>query len=416
MRVTLIFAIAALVCAAYAYVYVAPIYVGNGAPGCTQTNTTYISCQDGSTITAGIIVSAPSTQLFDNYTVWESGNNNITALSGISGGECVVGYGKSTTCFITIPAFSVFSGNGISQKSITLRLVPSGYPQAAQSENISITINHYLNATVQAALESYESAYSGYILRGNEYAYVCGSYGVCNTTVQQSNEFVNHTLAEARSQLIGNNTAGATLNISFASTELKDSNATFYAFADNANSTVRAVVNGSEDIGIASSEFRNSTKVLSGCLSSNKTSAADYLAPRINESKEMQKPVTLSGAQQYSAYGSGLLKNTTGIIASCSKTNTFAASSGFVLSLPDISLGGSTEYIIIAIVIIIALLYIRSALATRAEMKRIREQEEAPKDAMHQGSTEINKDGSADVETSNVEEDDFVQKISKGGK
>ncbi len=414
MKFTLIALALMLFGIAFASVYVMPVYVGSGTGACTQTNATYVSCADGSNVTVGVSITAPEAPLLGSFTVWEVGNRSLIPISDMYGRECVVESGNSTTCIIGIPAFSVFSGNGTGIENIRLKFIPANYPQTAYYENTSITVRHYLNGTGRQALQAYQGAYSQFSLRENAYGNACGGYSVCNSTVQQSIAFVNRTLLYARTNMLNMDFGNALLNISFADTELKDSNATFYAFAAYSDTVVQNVISGSANITDAAALYANNTAVLESCVSSNssKTPADYYVSGEIDAAKGLPYPDTLPAAQKYSAYASGLFRNTSSIIESCKTGKTFSVVPGFSINLPGINLGSDTEYIIIAVIIIGIVLYVRSALATRAEMRRIRGIA-AEEEKKEQQDAEPEEKPESETVTHNDDED-FVQKISKG--
>ncbi len=421
MKIALAVAFMALMGTAYAYVYVAPIYTGIVGRNCVQPNVTYISCPDGSNISVAITVSAPYTPLLGNYTVWQVQDKGLRAVSGAYGGECAVGYGKSATCFVSVPAFSAFSGNGTVNESIALRIMPSDYPQEAYSENVSVVVNHYINGTGYSAVEAYQSAYSQYSIRSNAYSYACYQFGLCNSSIEEDIAFVNRTLSDARQSILKGAYGGSLLNISFAATELGNSNATFSAFETHATPIVQDVISGRTSISGAAASFVNNTEALRNCSSSNNTAAMEYLAGRVSAAESFPQPITQIEAQQYKAYADGLSANVSRIVASCSKSGTFSASAGFSLSMPGLGIGSAAEYIIIAIAIIVLALYVRSVLATRSEMRRIRgehdgrEKEEQDGKEKGQEEGEDKEDaGDGTEKAEHIDNDEFVQKISKG--
>ena len=212
---------------------------------------------------------------------------------------------------------------------------------------------------------------------------------------------------------------------------MRDSNTTFSAFAGYSDTVVKNVVAGKADIGRALGVFANNTAKLDNCTTSNKTTTAtEYLLGRLNTAGKLPQPITPTGAQEYSAYASGLSSNASSIVASCSKSGTFSASPGLSISIPSFNIGSAAEYIIIAAVIIIAGLYMRSVLVTRREMQKIRGEHEGHEDSQgdgyggHEDSQKevhgstgeghgVAPDESGSNTAGHVEDDDFVQKVSK---
>ncbi|MCL5427621.1 MAG: hypothetical protein M1321_00345 [Candidatus Marsarchaeota archaeon] len=423
MKIALAVAFMALMGTAYAYVYIAPIYTGAAGRGCVQPNATYISCPDGSNITVAVTVSAPDTPLLGNYTVWQVGNRSrsLAALTGTNGQGCEIGYGQSAICFISIAPFSAFSGNETSVENITLRLIPSRYPQSAYTQNISITVQHTLSANGLSAVSAYQSAYSQYSLRSNAYAYACSGYALCNSTIQGSIASIGGALSGAYNSILVGDYQNSMFNVSLAAAELKDSNSSFNAFESTISAVVKDVIAGRSYIANAADAYVNNTAALNNCSSSNHTTAGEYLAGKISEAESEPQPISADGAKSYEEYASGLSDNVSRIVSSCVKSGTFAASAGFSLNLGNLVLGSAAEYIIIAIVIVIAMLYIRSALVTRSEIRRIRGDHDShgtgaqhgePKNPGGDSGGSAEKAGTDSVE--HVDKDDYVQKISKG--
>lgn len=425
MKAILVIVFLGLIGLAYAQVYVAPIYTGTINQGCTQPNSTYISCPDGTNITIGITVSAPDNPILGNYTVWQIGNENLQAALNSFGNECMVGYGQTATCFIRMPAFLAFSGNGTGNYSIELKIIPSGYPQDSYTENISMTINHYLKGPDAAVIAAYQSAYSEYTVKNNAYGYACTDFFICNSSINNDLVFVNRTLSGARQSIDSGNFNNSELNISFASTELDNSNATFTSFSSYAEVVVKDVVSSKADISNAIDTFLNNTVVLENCTSSNKTNAVEYLSGKLDTAKSMLQPITTSGAQTYSQFAQGLSSNVSSVVNSCKKSGTFSTSTGFSLSLSGLNfnIGPTAEYIIIAVVIIIIVMYLRSMFMTRSEMRKIREEHGWNDGGNEHKGTEGHNDKSSvkhnqpennDEKPEEIESGDFVQKISKG--
>ncbi len=388
-----------------------PQVFNNVGLGCTQPNATGLICTNGSPIQISFVASSTYSPSYGSFTL-VSLNPNITQPVDAYGAPCAVGSGQTNICLVTIAPYSPLLGNATVSQKVALKFTSGAYPQVYSYLNFSISLHHYLNSSDAALLQSYRSTLSTFSTQASYYNYVCAGYGICNATVAESISASNVLLLNVHNALQLSNLAQAYTNMTVAQTAAIQENTTFLPFYSNAKAILSYLTAAFSDINAAQTNYRSNFALLQNCTYSSGSDAAAYLNNRIQLALSSAVPSTLAQAQSYEGYASGMLQNSTSIIASCRQYHSYSPPFlGIGFALPNPFGGGLLWDAVLVVIILIAALLIRSRIISRNELKRIRNPVEEDLDSTY-SKKELGK--AEEVVDAEIDDDgEYLNKVSK---
>ncbi len=344
---------------------------------CMQVNATAISCADASGIGVSFPIASGYPAYYGNFTVSQADSANISEPLDLSGLRCIAG-SEPSWCSVRLKPIGILEGNGSLNASVGLRLSSIPYPEIRYNYSINLTIYHHLTAYENKVLRIYNSTFSALVPEADTYMYICGTYGICNSSIgivliNASAYLHNATLCAESSNL-----ECAYYNASLANMSVLPYQSSISAFITDSNIIINNNIRAYEMIVAAKSNYTSNYALLRNCTQ-NSTALNESLASALNYTN----PVTLPGSAEYLNYSMDLSAAVGNAIAQCKRKDSLKLNS-IGIHLPSAlgSLGafaGSSyfEYLAGAIATILLALYARARINSVREVSRIRKGVEA---------------------------------------
>lgn len=331
-----------------------PIYSASGSL-CVQLNTSYIKCQDGVSVPVTFSVAAPYPLYYGNFTLYSVDQRNVSNPMNISGGQCTVHAGSSSTCVMNLIPFSIFSGNATVNRSISLNLISSTYPQSRFSTTVVVTISHYTTAFERVIVATYAKVNASYLGMNTTYRFFCATYRICSTSVKKNLTKVANLTAISLMQINSSNFQEAFANISAANGTRTALNQSFSGYVTNANLILFIINQSKSVIANETSLYQQNSQKLGGCSFPNKTSYAFFINASIADLKNYSALNNLTSARLYLNSTKRFANNETLLINLCT-ARSIAAPLGF--SLLGLQLGSLIVPTIVGVIVIAILAYL----------------------------------------------------------
>ena len=289
-----------------------PLFSGSSYM-CKQLNSSYIICPDGANITVSFSISAPYAPYYGNFSVYPLEYANESLPLDVFGSQCVVQSYTTKTCTIKLSPFSIFTGNGTSNRTISLLLVSSIYPQVRYQQNFSVTVMHYLTSPESMLLELFNSTYANFTRITNSYYYFCSGYQICNASLANGISTIDSALRNSSIAINASNLSLAYSQLAAASNATASISAQADGFINSSNIILDYIMRGRTSLANATSLFYANRPLLQNCSATytaklNSTLAGLSSYPNLN---------TLQGAANFANATKGVLANETAMLGKC---------------------------------------------------------------------------------------------------
>ncbi len=351
---------------------VGQVYAGQGI--CTQTSTTNFTCMDGRPIVIGISLTAQQYPyyFYGNFTALAPVNSKYGDPVSVYGTPCTVPSGKTSICFVTLPAIPATALNGTLSENISLVLQSQQYPQEMLNESFNVMITHYANNDERFAFALYNATLGQYNQTNSQYSYFCASYSVCNGTIGSALSNASSYLANATNDFNSNYLAEAYLNATKANQSLSAIKPEIAPFISKANIIVNDNFKARGIVLNATANYNQNYKKLYSCNPTytkrmNATLSELVSAPMVQ---------TVNASAAYLALANSTRDNVTSEINRCSGSSS-ASGGSLAVSIGNLLPGKGSQvplgyFLILPTLIII--LYLAVRLREAREVKRLRDE------------------------------------------
>ena len=348
---------------------------------CTQGNSTYIACYDGSPMNFSFQISAPYAVGYGPYIAYVY-NKNVSEPFSLFGGSCSIPGGQTIECEVTVNPLPLSSGNGIIQKNIRLKLQSEPYPQLYFNKSINVTIYHYLTQNQSIFLRKYQSTFSEYQQENYTYGYFCYSYGICQESIGYGISVAGAYLGLASQNAALNEIESAMNNASIANSTLEALSVQYSIFLNNSNLIINNVIKGHYILAKAWNRFQPYSAKLYNCNTGNTTYGKNIFT-QIGNAEDYPMETNLNSSYKYISLADNISNYTNNAISVCAGVSLPGSSSGskagFLSGLPN-----KDKYIILGLIIAaIVGIYLLLRFKNSKEVERIRKQIEDQAEEMH---------------------------------
>ncbi len=353
---------------------VSQVYSGN--PGmCVQSSATNLTCMDSAPIVIAVSLSAQAYPYYyyGNFTAYAPLGAAYADPVGVYGGRCTVESGATSLCYVTLPAIPPTALNGTLERNVSLILASDAYPQVRFTSYLNVSIVHYDNSTERTAVGLYNSTEAQYGTMGPEYAFLCTSYLICNSTIGAALGAAGTELYNATQDLNKSLVTEAYLNTTAASLSLSSIVSSFPAFEAKANGLINEDIAGEDAATNASSLYFKDSSLLYDCDSAY----AESIGANISSIGPAPQPPSAVMSAQYLAEATAVRDNITAEIERCSSATASAseASSGPAPTGLKSGKGAAFPYSYLLILpVLVAVVYVIARIRGAAEARRIRDE------------------------------------------
>jgi hypothetical protein len=348
---------------------------------CTQGNSTYIACYDGSPMNFSFQISAPYAVGYGPYIAYVY-NKNVSEPFSLFGGSCSIPGGQTIECEVTVNPLPLSSGNGIIEKEIRLKLQSEPYPQLYFNKSINVTIYHYLTQNQSIFLKKYQSTFSEYQRENYTYGYFCYSYGICQENIGYGISVAGAYLGLASQNAALNEIESAMNNASIANSTLEALSVEYSLFLNNSNLIINNVIKGHYILAKTWNRFQPYSAKLYNCKTGNTTYGKNIFT-QIGNAENYPMETNLNSSYKYISLANNVSNYTDNAISVCAGVSLPGSSSGAKAGFLS-GLSNKDKYIILGLIIAaIVGIYLLLRFKNSKEVERIRKQIEDQAEEMH---------------------------------
>ncbi len=348
---------------------------------CTQGNSTYIACYDGSPMNFSFQISAPYAVGYGPYIAYVY-NKNVSEPFSLFGGSCSIPGGQTIECEVTVNPLPLSSGNGIIEKEIRLKLQSEPYPQLYFNKSINVTIYHYLTQNQSIFLKKYQSTFSEYQQENYTYGYFCYSYGICQENIGYGISVAGAYLGLASQNAALNKIESAMNNASIANSTLEALSVEYSLFLNNSNLIINNVIKGHYILAKTWNRFQPYSAKLYNCKTGNTTYGKNIFT-QIGNAENYPMETNLNSSYKYISLANNVSNYTDNAISVCAGVSLPGSSSGAKAGFLS-GLSNKDKYIILGLIIAaIVGIYLLLRFKNSKEVERIRKQIEDQAEEMH---------------------------------
>ncbi len=325
---------------------------------CVQLNSSFISCPDNAYIPISFSISANYAPYYGNFTVYVTDNSNYTEPLSIYNTPCILSGTTTVTCHITAMPIPISYGNGTAERSISLSLISSNYPQAVFRQYVNVTIRHYLTPQEGMILSAYNKTYAEYSKINTTYSFFCNAYMICNQSLEENITKAGTYLAAASGSIRGDgNLTAIYSSIERANETLNANMQAYLSFINSSSSTVNTNLDAIHTLLLATREFDSNVALLSNCSVGN-TTYAERISKEISVLEQYSMQNSEMQAHAYANKTLALEQEVNSSIASCRQAHMAAAQAG--ISIPQKPLL-YVSLAVVAVLVVYALFRIRES-------------------------------------------------------